>query len=131
VSRGAIILDGSNATLNVFSVPAYVLSWVADVVIKVPAGAHVLVNVPGGGTAFLTNQHWTLNGLADGRLLVNFRSATQIDLQGTSIAGSILAPLAGISFDGGVVTGQIVSASYIGSGQVGQAPFDTCIDARP
>jgi choice-of-anchor A domain-containing protein len=126
-----IFLAGTNATLDVFTVTSSMLSGATGVDIKVPAGAHVLVNVTGGGTAFLTNQLWNLNGLADGRLLVNFPSATQVDLQGTSIAGSILAPLAGIWFDGGVVTGQIVSGSYIGSGQVGQAPFDACIDVRP
>jgi choice-of-anchor A domain-containing protein len=126
-----IFLSGTDATLDVFSVTSAMLSGATGVDIKVPASAHVLVNVTGGGTAFLTNQVWNLNGLADGRLLIDFPSATQVDVQGTSIAGSILAPLAGIWFDGGVVTGQIVSASYIGSGHVGQAPFDTCIDVRP
>ncbi len=129
--RGStIFLEGTDATLDVFTVTSSMLSGATGVDIKVPAGAHVLVNVTGGGTAFLTNQVWNLNGLADGRLLINFPSATQVDLQGTSIAGSILAPLAGIWFDGGLVTGQIVSASYIGSGHVGQAPFDGCIDVR-
>jgi choice-of-anchor A domain-containing protein len=129
--RVTIFLAGSNATLNVFWVVGAVMLASTNVDIKVPAGAHVLVNVIGPPMPIRPPQAWTLNGLADGRLLVNFPSATQIELQGTSIAGSILAPLAGVSFDGGVVTGQIVAGSFIGSGQVGQAPFDACIDVRP
>ncbi len=125
---GTILLEGTSATLNVFTVPSELLTGAQGVEVRVPASSSVLVNVTGSGTAQLKDLVWNLNGLPSGRMLLNFPTATGLDIQGTTIDGTILAPLAAVQFTNGLVTGQVISRSFEGDGRVDTAPFGTCIN---
>lgn len=124
-----LLLSGTGPVLNVFSVPLELLAGVRELVLQVPAGSGVLVNVVGGGNAQLHDVIWTSNGLPAGRTLFNFDQAGGVEIQGSTIEASILAPNAIVWFSSsGAIIGQVVGWNFTGTAQVGTAPFAACIE---
>ena len=129
VQGTSLLLVGTNTGLNVFSVTAAQLAGARSVDLQVPASAQVLINVVGGGTVQLRDLTWNANGLPAGRTLINAAEATRVELQGSTVEASLLAPGASVQFDGGLVTGQIVSQSMAGGARIESAPWSACIEA--
>jgi choice-of-anchor A domain-containing protein len=125
---GGLVLQGSSSTLNVFAVPASVLSSVWGVQIIVPAGSTVLVNVS-GTSATVPNVGYNYSGTDATHVLYNYYQATTLTIaQGQ---GTILAPLAAATFPWGVVNGTIVVNSFTGNGQANIAGFVGVLPGLP
>lgn len=116
-----LTLQGSDPFLNVFSVTGANLSDASNLVINAPTGSVVLVNIDGN------NIHWngglSVNGTAKNNVMFNFYEATNLEIVGIGILGSVLAPFADVDFASGVINGQMICKSMSGQGQFNLAQF--------
>jgi choice-of-anchor A domain-containing protein len=125
---GGLVLTGTSPTLNVFAVPASLLSSVWGVQINVPAGSTVLVNVS-GTSATVPNVGCSYSGTDSAHVIYNYYQATTLKIyQGN---GTILAPLAAANFPWGVVNGTIVVNSLTGNGQANLSGFVGLLPTLP
>ena len=109
-SRGqfTLTLVGTDPVLNVFNLTAE--EWGGtDVVrtITAPAGSTVLVNVSGESIT-VSGGDLALSGVDREYVLVNFFEATTFTSTLSDIRGSVLAPFASATFDGGNVEGNAI-----------------------
>ncbi|HEX4189552.1 MAG TPA: collagen-binding domain-containing protein [Marmoricola sp.] len=119
-----LILTGTDATANIFSLTPAQLSAAAGIAYNVPAGATTLINVSGSAVTLQgqmwVNQGGSYNQVSDGtdsatqNILWNFPSATSITMNvGSAWAGSILAPKATLNVSNvGHTIGQIITAGF-------------------
>lgn len=118
---GGLTLSGIDPYLNVFKVHGSDLSASTSFEINVPNGSVVLINVDG------TNVTWsgglTVNGTSINNVLYNFYEATNLKIQGIDVRGSVLAPFAALNFPAGVINGQVIVKSMVGSGQFNNTIF--------
>ena len=123
---GALHLDGSDPSLNVFTVQAWELASSWGVYVNVPAGSSVVVNVAGDGAKF-----WYMDvevpGVAPEQVIWNLPDVTWLQVEGVGVVGSVLAPRAWVSFSNGVIQGQLFGAGFDGSGQTNLHPFGACV----
>jgi choice-of-anchor A domain-containing protein len=61
------------------------------------------------------------------RIIFNFCEATTLELVGTPMPGSLLAPFADVRGSGGVVVGQLIARSFSGQTQQNYIPCDGCL----
>ncbi|MCB1589024.1 MAG: choice-of-anchor A family protein, partial [Xanthomonadales bacterium] len=117
--------DGQSAR-QIFDLPAD-LVWQAHTfeVKDIPAGAEVLFNIR-GAQAGLTNMSLQTLVPHRERVLFNFPEATQLTLQGISVEGAILAPLASVEQPQGVVWGHVVAAKWNGMMQINMVQRADC-----
>jgi choice-of-anchor A domain-containing protein len=121
---GTVTLLGTGATVEVFNLDGQQLldantltfSGVAD-------GATVVVNVSGANSGF-TNMGMQAFSDRNEKVLFNFYEATNLIISGVGVEGSILAPLAHVDAQNGVIYGQTVASSWSGPAQQNYAPFD-------
>lgn len=118
---GAANMVGTDPFLNTFSLNGADLSSANNVVIDVPNGAVVLVNVNGQTVSWTGG--FTVKGTAINNVLYNFYEATSISIKEINVTGSILAPLAHVNFTTGVQNGQMICKSFEGRGQFNNALF--------
>ena len=103
---GSLVLVGTNAVRNVFSVTAEQWSgsqrdWIFDV----PTGSKIVVNVRGAFVEMASGQMILPAGFTNADILVNYVDTTFISLTGFAHRGSVLAPYASGSFTGGAIEG--------------------------
>ncbi|MEJ0040019.1 MAG: choice-of-anchor A family protein [Gammaproteobacteria bacterium] len=116
ISFGTLNLNGTSSTLNVFTLSAADLTSTNAVNIAAPTGSTVLINVTGNNAVF-QNGNVNLTGISSAYVLYNFINATSVTLTGSkNPAGSILAPLAGVTGGFGAMDGQLITGSYGGMG---------------
>jgi choice-of-anchor A domain-containing protein len=123
---GAVTLTGSDPQFNAFRLSAATLDAATNLVFNVPATSSVLVIVDGDPAA-MTNMGFQPNGIPAGRILYAMCDATSLTIQGAGPIGSILAPSADVTFNGGLVSGQIFANSMTGNGQTDDEAFHGCI----
>lgn len=102
---GVLNLIGTDPTLNVFNVPA--AQWSGTNLIRnigAPAGSTVLINIIGPSVT-INGGAMLLAGVDRENVLLNFPQATAIASTDFDYEGSVLAPLASATFDGGILTG--------------------------
>ncbi len=121
VQWGQITLTGTDPYLNIFELSGSDLSSANNVIVNVPNGAVVLVNIDGTSVTWMGGL--SVNGTAVTNVLYNFYEATTLTIFGIDIRGSILAPFADLHFASGVVNGQVICNSMHGSGQFNLALF--------
>lgn len=119
-------LTGTNTGLNVFTVSAAELAATSTLSINVAAGSQVLINVTGSSVSM---GNMGINGNFDSsNVLFNFYQAGALALTGIGVEGSILAPLANVSFYSGQMNGQLIANSFAGAtwgvGELHQRPFN-------
>ncbi len=120
VQYQAIYLHGNNPFINVFNLSAETLSDATDMRIFVPNGSVVLVNVSGNNIDW--NGGLVLTGTTAENVLFNFYEATVLSIHNISVLGSVLAPLADLTFEG-VINGQVIVNSVTGTGQFNNVLF--------
>ncbi|MGE5352872.1 MAG: SdrD B-like domain-containing protein [Acidobacteriota bacterium] len=124
---GSLTLTGSDPILNVFNVSGSDLSAANNFVITVPNGSYVVVNISG------QNLTWgggmSINGAAANHTIFNFYQAQALKIQGLSVNGTVLAPLAALDFPSGIIAGQAIVKSLTGAGQFNNDPFTGTIPA--
>ncbi len=118
---GQLTLTGNDPFMNVFDISGSDLNASNNMVINVPNGSVVLINIGG------TNDSWTggltVNNNATSNVIFNFYEALNLHIQGIDVRGSILAPFANLDFPTGLVTGEVIVNSMTGSGQFNNVPF--------
>lgn len=116
-----LALTGTNSTLNVFHISGADLSTINDFSIDVPSGSTVVVNIDGSGM----NWHggFEVYGTTKDKVLLNFYNATDITVSGIEVTASVLAPYATFNFPVGLMTGQLICKTMLGSGQFNLCPF--------
>jgi choice-of-anchor A domain-containing protein len=85
--------------------------------IGAPAGATVVINVPGAGDSFSNGPIAYTGGATAADAIFNFSSATTLTTGSTTVYGSILAPLA--TFTGSnssSVNGELIAAAVTNDG---------------
>ena len=115
VSNGALMLTGTDPTLNVFSVTAAELN--NSLQLSVPEGSSVIVNVSGEDVVWSGQGFLLPDGGAACRgatsdwchsIMYNMYEATSLELSGIGVQGSIMAPYATFTGNGGNVDGQVI-----------------------
>lgn len=128
---GAVKLNGSNPYLNVFSVNGDTLSLANNMIVDVPNGSVVLVNI--SGETINWSGGLNVKGTSISNVLYNFYEAKNMTIFGINVKGALLAPFAHINFISGVQNGQMICKSLEGQGQfnnvmfIGNIPTDTTI----
>ncbi len=120
--NGALVLSGSNPSLNIFDVAADDINSVNGVQITAPEGSTVLVNISGefvnwSGDNDLINVNQT-------HVIYNFFEADSVVLSGIAVKGSILAPFAFVNFVSGQLNGNLIAHSISGEGQINYSWFE-------
>lgn len=108
-----LTLEGFEAGLNIFNIDAATLDLARTLEILVPTGARALINVSGSIVEF-SNKGITGSHDATGTLF-NFFEASELNMVGIGVTGSILAPLADLNFTSGQVDGQVIVNSFDGA----------------
>jgi choice-of-anchor A domain-containing protein len=126
---GMLVLKGTAAGLNVFHVKGTRLAAAHSLSITVPNKATALVVVRGATSAF-RNLGISLHGVNGARLLFDLPSATTLTIKSVGLKGSILAPMAAITFTDGAITGTLIGSSLSGTGHLDSTPFTGCLPAR-
>jgi choice-of-anchor A domain-containing protein len=128
--RKEIALVGTDRRINIFAVSGRDLASAQTLIVNVPNGATVLLNIDGAADQFQAI------GFAIGktnrqRILYNFYQATELTLDDDRIQGSILAPYARVTFVGGRLNGTLIGAALAGSGIAWPAPFNGQLPNEP
>jgi choice-of-anchor A domain-containing protein len=113
IEWSTLTLTGTDASLNIFTIDAATLAAASTLTINVTAGSQVLINVSGTAVNF---GNMGINGTfnADDTLF-NFFDATSLTMSSIGIEGSILAPLADVTFLSGQMNGQLIANSFGGA----------------
>jgi choice-of-anchor A domain-containing protein len=116
VAWGGITLSGKDSELDVFNLSGDVLSKANSLTIDVPSAATVVVNIDGDTTSMKNFGFQLKGGIDASNILYNFSNTSSLTLSGISVEGSVLAPLAEVSFNNGKLNGNLIAYSLSGSG---------------
>ena len=147
---GALTLEGTDATRNVFTLSATKLASAQEIRIRVPFGSTTLINVTGetyssttvsaiaywNGSAYVQLQNNESNSDLETlrtKTVWNWPDATEVDLgPNTAWQGTILAPRAVVRLGYQQVNGPIVSGALYGTGETHLHPPNPCLpDPQP
>jgi len=118
---GTVKLDATGLELAIFDITAadaaknLLLSGLSNT-------ATVVINISGEIVDFGFHGYTNFEGAAN-RILFNLPDATSITLS-SGIYGSLLAPLASVQHQWGVINGQVVVGNWYSSVQVNDRPYD-------
>lgn len=128
---GQLNLVGTDPYINVFKVTEQQFTSTHTKVVNAPNGSVVIVNVAG------KNLSWTggltIEGTTRQQVIYNFYQATNLEISGIAVEGTILAPKAHVKFWTGQQNGQMIAKSLEGSAQfnnslfVGNVPADQIV----
>ncbi len=113
---GTLQFVGTDANLNTFAVSGTAVSSANGIQITAPNSSTVVINI-GGTTVDFRNFGFTINNTDKQHVIYNFYQATTLNISGISVQGSILAPLADVSFGNGNIEGTLIAKSMSGSGE--------------
>lgn len=120
-----LTLTGTDDSLNIFNITSAMLNSASTLVLNVAASSHALINVSGAAASF---SNMGLFGVTSTHTLFNFHEATSLAMSGIGVEGSILAPLADVSFISGQMNGQLIAKSFAGAqwgvGELHHHPFN-------
>ena len=119
-----LTLTGSNASLDIFDITAAMLQSASTITINAPTSAQVLINVS-GASATLSNAGFSGTFNSDANTLFNFYQATLLNISGICVNGSVLAPLANVTFNSGQLNGELIASSFTGSGELHEDTFNS------
>ena len=120
--------NGSDSSLNIFTIDADTLWNASDVRFNVAAGSTVLVNVSGSNVRF-KNYGYGLNGLSQNNLLWNVAGASTVSYD--YLEGSLLAANANVTTGWGVINGQVIANSWSGNSQINDYTFTGNLPTEP
>jgi choice-of-anchor A domain-containing protein len=82
----------------------------------------LVLNVNGNNLKF-TGGTYTTGNLANSAVLYNFTNATSLSFSSLAFEGTLLAPLATVSFTNGRIDGSLIAANFLGSVPLTQQGF--------
>lgn len=119
---GGLTFTGTDGALNVFALTSAQLSQANSFAVNVPKGSVALFNVSGSSIT-LQNFGFALNGVDAAHILFNFHEADSAKLTSIGLKGTVLAPLAAVTFNNGHADGQLFARSLSGNGQFANVRF--------
>jgi choice-of-anchor A domain-containing protein len=137
VAGGKLRFTGDNPVLNVFSVTTEQLEMASEISIETPPDSTVIVNVTG------TTLDWQGTGfrLPDGgaacrggtselctQIVWNMPEVTKLNVSGIGVQGSVFAPYATFTGDGGNVDGQLIVRHLLGGIEFHPYFFTGCLE---
>ncbi|MEI7604547.1 MAG: choice-of-anchor A family protein [bacterium] len=123
---GNITITGLDPTLNIINIPNGIVFANTLLTINAPTGSTILINVFGNDIN-LSNMAMYFNGATADKVLFNFFQATTMDIQAVGIQGSVLAPLANVTYNNGQNNGTLIAKSILGVGEAHNYIFKGCI----
>jgi choice-of-anchor A domain-containing protein len=129
-TRKQITLSGTDRQINIFAVAGSDLAVAQTLIISVPRGASVLLNIDGAADR-IRDIGFAIGTTNRQHILYNFYQASELTLDDDRIQGSILAPHARIAFVRGRVNGTVIGATLTGTGIAWPAPFTGQLPATP
>jgi len=108
-ASGALVFN-TTAGLNVFAVGATDIAAASGLAVNGPASAFVVINVSGATAALVAKSESLSGGVGPETILYDFPGATQVVISAIAFEGTILAPLAEVTFSNGHIDG----ALYVG-----------------
>jgi len=118
-SRNPATLTGQNANanaINSWSLTGDLAGLLTSLTLDLPDGTNAIITIHGTNVA-ISDFSVTVKGSTVDRVLFVFPEATQLAIQRSNFLGTILAPLAALDFQQGMVTGSVVVASAEGDGR--------------
>jgi choice-of-anchor A domain-containing protein len=133
---GKLTFQGTDKTMNVFSVTAEQIELCTEIVIDVPLSSTVVINVSGEDVIFsgkgfrLPDGASCRGGDTDfcGHIVWNMPEAETLSVSGVGIQGSVYAPFAVFSGNGGNIDGQLVCKELLGGIEYHPYFFNGCIE---
>ncbi|MFL5346946.1 MAG: choice-of-anchor A family protein [Hyalangium sp.] len=114
---GGILLHGTDANVNVFNVDASAFTGAKLLSIDAPAGSLVVVNIRGASATFTGFGIQFSGGINQHGVVYNFVDTTHITANGFGFWGTVLAPLADVSFSNGSWDGGLYAKSLSGNAE--------------
>jgi choice-of-anchor A domain-containing protein len=114
---GNMLTRGTDPSLNVFDMDTRLFASARAWTIDAPAGSLVVINLHGASAAFTGFGIGFIGGIDENGVIYNFVDTTQIQAQNFGFWGTILAPLAHITFINGSWDGGIYARSLTGNGE--------------
>jgi len=119
ISYGGMTLTGTNKSVEVFDITGSALSSVNYFNLNnLKSGSTLIFNISGKDAIGFNQNGVGLNGFDKYNVLFNFYEASNLNLQNVGVYGSILAPLATVTGNGGVVNGQVIVGNWLSNVQV-------------
>jgi len=111
------------AQINYVTISSDLFSQVTAITVNIPADSWIFITVTGSDVKF-AELDITLSATTNvSYVLWNFAQASELELYGISVKGSLLAPLAAIQFDNGNIDGSICGSSFNGTGELHLYPY--------
>lgn len=124
VQYGGMTLTGTNKSVEVFDITGSALSSVNYFNLNnLKAGSTLIFNISGKNAIGFNQNGVGLNGFDKYNVLFNFYEATNLNLQNVGVYGSILAPLATVTGNGGVVNGQVIVGNWLSNVQINASNY--------
>jgi choice-of-anchor A domain-containing protein len=138
-TTASLAFIGNDPELNVFSATAGQIDLAIELAIDVPLSSTVIINVPGEEVVFsgksfrLPDGASCSGGSTDfcAHIVWNMPEAKTLNVSGIGIQGSVYAPFAVLSGDGGYIDGQLVVKELTGGIEFHPYFFSGCIERRP
>ncbi|MGB9992047.1 choice-of-anchor A family protein [Pseudoduganella rhizocola] len=129
VQYGGMTLTGSNKSVEVFDITGSALSSVNYFNLNsLKSGSTLIFNISGKDAIGFNQNGVGLNGFDKYNVLFNFYEATNLNLQNVGVYGSILAPLATVTGNGGVVNGQVIVGNWLSNVQVNASNYFSAVN---
>ncbi|MDC0709127.1 choice-of-anchor A family protein [Stigmatella sp. ncwal1] len=116
-SWGGVMLRGTASGVNVFEVPASAFASAKALFIEAPAGSLAVINIRGDSASFKGFGHSFSGGIDQHGVLYNFVDAASITAEGYGFWGTVLAPLAHVTFSHGSFDGGLYARSLTGNAE--------------
>ncbi len=119
-----LTLRGSGTNpVQIFNISAQQLRSASSLHLSdIPRNATVIINISGEHTE-VSHIGMAVPGWMRGYILFNFFEATSFDCTAVALNGSVLAPLAELTNNSGIISGTVIVKSWQGSMNVGHEPF--------
>jgi choice-of-anchor A domain-containing protein len=114
---GNMLTRGTDPSLNVFDMNTSLFASAETWTIDAPASSLVVINIHGASATFTGFGIAFIGGIDQHGVIYNFVDATTIQAQNFGFWGTILAPLANITFINGSWDGGIYARSLTGNGE--------------
>jgi choice-of-anchor A domain-containing protein len=124
-SNGTLRLTGTVAGRNVFSVTSAQIGAAKSIVVSVPAGASVVINISGTSVS-IRNLSISLNGATAPKVLWNAPRATTATISSVTVKGSLLMPRAALSASSGNFEGIVIANTYAGTSAGTSSTYAPC-----
>jgi len=121
---GGIEIEGTASDVNVVELDISELEAATSVALSAPSGSALVVNVTSDSSSTIGSFGFSLTDVDETGVLWNFCDATVLDFSAIGIEGTVLAPLADVTFDNGNFDGNIIAASLLGDAEGHSYPYD-------